>query len=184
MATSLGASAAANPFLAQLAASSNPTPFGEYFTNPRPPPTDPPLLMPPSLRTQPPSYAAVLQGKVPVPSFISHGPGSVPLAQATAPPVPQGPVNTGNPGPAHQLTLGPAHNQPSEEPVKTLHLKNVPEHLNNPPTLRKHFSQFGEISLLNCQPAKRYATVAFTTRVRLNLSFDILNPIPDTIGTD
>ena len=66
-----------------------------------------------------------------------------------------------------QLAGGHAHSQSSDEQPKTLHLKNVPEHVNNPPTLRKHFSQFGEIVVLDCQPGKRFATVGFTTRVSL-----------------
>ena len=73
-------------------------------------------------------------------------------------------------GPAHQST-GPAHPTSSDDLPKTLHLKNIPEHLNNPPSLRRHFSQFGEIVVLGCQPGKRYATVGFSTRVSVTESF-------------
>jgi len=49
---------------------------------------------------------------------------------------------------------------------KTLHVKGIPEELNNPVTLKKHFSQFGEVAKLKSYPQKRYATVEFVERVR------------------
>jgi hypothetical protein len=65
-----------NPFLVRL--SKKPTPsattvFGGIFTNPQP------RALPP-IHPQPPSYAAAVKGPGSVPSFITHGPSSIPLA--------------------------------------------------------------------------------------------------------
>ena len=49
---------------------------------------------------------------------------------------------------------------------KALHVKGIPEELNNPVTLMKHFSQFGQVVQLKCNSYKRYATVEFASRVR------------------
>lgn len=76
-----------NPFFAQLAKKEKPTPtpFGKHFTS-----TDdvtsvpPPPYQPTSSLGLPPSYASVVTGKRvsqgSIPSFITHGPGSIPLA--------------------------------------------------------------------------------------------------------
>ena len=48
---------------------------------------------------------------------------------------------------------------------KALHVKGIPEELNNQATLMKHFSQFGEVVQLKCNSYKRYATVEFASRV-------------------
>ena len=52
---------------------------------------------------------------------------------------------------------------------KALHVKGIPEELNNPVTLKKHFSQFGEVARLRSNPQKLYATVEFANRVRNGL---------------
>ena len=215
-----------NPFLAQLAKKDKPAPttaFGENFTSHQLPPVHP---------QPPPSYAAAVKGPGSVPSFITHGPSSIPLGQQqqqyegehwdfrnssenytylqsvgqqslvepgcfghthqstshTQQPTGHTYQSTGHTqqpmGHTYQSTghtqqptdhtyqsTGHTHQPTDEQSQKTLHLKNLPEHVNNPHILRKHFSQIGEITVLDCQPGKRYATVGFITRVSSNTVF-------------
>ena len=53
--------------------------------------------------------------------------------------------------------------------LKTLHVKNIPDELNNSETLRSHFSQFGQVTLLKSFPAKKFATVEFASRVSISV---------------
>ena len=46
-----------------------------------------------------------------------------------------------------------------------LHLKNVPDELNNKTFLSAHLGKFGKIKALKCFPEKRYATVEYYLRV-------------------
>ena len=227
-----------------------------------------------SRTTQPPTYAAVVsrtrqqqqQGNVPVPSFITHGPDSIPpLTSGVADvetmdnpflkslqrsqqttgvprpppppyqpphsgghssqpageevggqPVPQMPLNIGGlfhssasfsptgvptspprplpsgmlnfpiqqsespfisaadshaiPKPHPQLhpQLHPM-SQPLPHPDNTaLHVKGIPDELNNQPFLGKHFSRFGKVTKLNCYPNKRFATVVYALKVSMS----------------
>ena len=85
-------SAAENPFLAKLAKPvTSASTFGAAplfqpaFSAPvLPPPPPPPSFPPTTSLPRVPSYAAAVQGRgarVPVPSFITHGPGSIPQPQ-------------------------------------------------------------------------------------------------------
>ena len=49
---------------------------------------------------------------------------------------------------------------------KALHVKGIPEELNDWGILMQHFSQFGQVVQLKCNSYKRYATVEFASRVR------------------
>ncbi len=53
----------------------------------------------------------------------------------------------------------------STQHLKTLHVKSIPDELNNSEILRTHFAQFGQVKLLKSFPAKKYATVEFASRV-------------------
>lgn len=84
--TQRGPNTSGNPFFAQLAKKEKPTPtpFGENFTTTdNVTPAPPPSYQPTSSLIPPPSYASVVTGKgaIPgsIPSFITHGPGSIPL---------------------------------------------------------------------------------------------------------
>lgn len=55
------------------------------------------------------------------------------------------------------------------ENLKTLHIKDIPDELNNSEVLRTHFAKFGSVKLLKCFPIRKYATVEFATRVSLNI---------------
>lgn len=88
--TRRGPNTSGNPFFAQLAKKEMPvpTPFGENFTTPDDDdvmPAPPPSYQPTSslVHVPPPSYALVVTGKGAIqgsiPSFITHGPGSIPL---------------------------------------------------------------------------------------------------------
>ncbi len=46
-----------------------------------------------------------------------------------------------------------------------LHLKGVPDDLNNHPFLQNHFSTFGPVESIECFPQKRWAKVTFKRRV-------------------
>ena len=46
-----------------------------------------------------------------------------------------------------------------------LHVKGIPDELNNPIFLKKHFSRFGPVKDIKCNPNKLYATVEFEMRV-------------------
>lgn len=85
-ATQRGPNTSGNPFFAQLAKKEKPapTPFGENFTIPDDVmPAPPPSYQSTSSLVPPPSYASVVTGKGAlqgsIPSFITHGPGSIPL---------------------------------------------------------------------------------------------------------
>ena len=47
----------------------------------------------------------------------------------------------------------------------TLHVKGVPTELNNEAFMEKHFSMFGPLKAIECNPQKRYATVTFQDKV-------------------
>ena len=49
---------------------------------------------------------------------------------------------------------------------KSLHIKGVPEDLNNEDHLLNHFSRFGSVEAVQCDRRKRCADVHFKTRVR------------------
>ena len=51
-----------------------------------------------------------------------------------------------------------------------LHLKNVPDELNNKTFLSAHLGKFGKIKALKCFPEKRYATVEYYLRVCVYIS--------------
>ena len=206
-----------NPFLAQIAKHEAPV-LSSNATNQAHPP---------------PSYASVVSGnrqgqqqaRFPVPSFISHGPNSIPVLvsdtqgdahrnpfldrqtslstvdsfpQPSLPPPPpyqlpftaalssedlntslSNPFLTGMGGPV--LALDPQSGPDGlsldilEDPAivsgavpssnKALHVKRIPEELNNQVILMKHFSQFGQVVQLKCNSYKRYATVEFASRV-------------------
>lgn len=48
---------------------------------------------------------------------------------------------------------------------QSLHLKGVPDHLNNKQFLWQHFEKFGPLNDVNCHPEKKYADVHFKTQV-------------------
>ena len=54
---------------------------------------------------------------------------------------------------------------PQHANLTVLHVKGIPDELNNSSVLRKHFSQFGHVKLLKCFPSKKFATVEYSTRV-------------------
>ena len=193
--------------------------------------------------SQPPSYASVVSGEmgtaahaqgvrqstfVPVPTFITHGPSSVPVSQegyenfnigptenvnqfVGAPsPLPsnlsastlfgqpklQIPANVGHPHfaphfesralQAPPTAPPPSYNQgfvlqvagggsvgPSQQSGAgtlpsntTLHVKGVPDELNNDAFMEKHFSRFGPLKSVVCHPQKKYATVSFQNKVK------------------
>lgn len=49
----------------------------------------------------------------------------------------------------------------------TLHVKGVPDELNNQAFMEKHFSRFGPLKAVECHPQKKYATVTFRNKVRV-----------------
>ena len=52
----------------------------------------------------------------------------------------------------------------------TLHVKGVPDELNNPAFLEAHFSTFGPLNDIECNPQKKYATVTFRDKVHVILA--------------
>lgn len=50
---------------------------------------------------------------------------------------------------------------------KSLHLKRVPDDLNNEQHLLNHFSKYGPVEKVNCDINKKYADIHFKTRVRI-----------------
>lgn len=59
---------------------------------------------------------------------------------------------------------------------QSLHLKGVPDHLNNKQFLWQHFEKFGPLNDVNCHPEKKYADVHFKTQV--NDHHFSLSPLP------
>ena len=49
----------------------------------------------------------------------------------------------------------------------TLHVKGVPDKLNNESFMEKHFSRFGPLKAIECNPQKKYATVTFQDKVTI-----------------
>ena len=54
---------------------------------------------------------------------------------------------------------------PQHANMTVLHVKGIPDEMNNSAVLRKHFSQYGHVKLLKCFPAKKFATVEYSNRV-------------------
>lgn len=60
---------------------------------------------------------------------------------------------------------------------QSLHLKGVPDHLNNKQFLWQHFEKFGPLNDVNCHPEKKYADIHFKTQVNDHFSLS-LSPFP------
>lgn len=114
-------------------------------------------------RTQPLSYAAVVKGKHPPTTSQNQtsyfNPFLAAVTRASAPPtnqvkevIPQDPRSAAEPLPS--------------ESNCSLHIKGVPDNLNNEQYLNQHFSRFGPVLSINCHPEKKFAHVHFKTRVR------------------
>ena len=71
--------------------------------------------------------------------------------------------------PAMQMaaaTIGPPQGGAGALPTNmTLHVKGVPDELNNQAFIEKHFSRFGPLKAVECRPQKKYATVTFRNKV-------------------
>ncbi len=64
------------------------------------------------------------------------------------------------------FSLAPTHPRPvAAADNRSLHLKGVPDDLNNHPFLVSHFSKFGHVESVECFPQKRWAKVTFKKRV-------------------
>ena len=116
-------------------------------------------------RTQPLSYAAVVKGKHPPTTSQNQSdyfnPFLAAVTRASAPPTDQ--VKNV----AKLISQDPrlaAEPLPSESNC-SLHIKGVPDNLNNETFLHEHFSRFGPVLSINCHPEKRFADVHFKTRV-------------------
>lgn len=63
-------------------------------------------------------------------------------------------------------TIGPPQGGAGALPMNmTLHVKGVPDELNNQAFIEKHFSRFGPLKAVECRPQKKYATVTFRNKV-------------------
>lgn len=71
--------------------------------------------------------------------------------------------------PAPQMaaaTIAPQQGGAGALPLNmTLHVKGVPDELNNQAFMEKHFSRFGPLKAVECHPQKKYATVTFQNKV-------------------
>jgi hypothetical protein len=71
--------------------------------------------------------------------------------------------------PAMQMSaaaIGPPQGGAGALPLNTtLHVKGVPDELNNQAFMEKHFSRFGPLKSVECHPQKKYATVIFRNKV-------------------
>ena len=71
--------------------------------------------------------------------------------------------------PAMQMTaanIGPPQSDAGALPQNmTLHVKGVPDELNNQAFMEKHFSRFGPLKAVECHPQKKYATMTFRSKV-------------------
>lgn len=53
----------------------------------------------------------------------------------------------------------------SGDEVYSIHLKGVPDNVNNESFLLEHFEKFGSVRNVECHPEKKYADVHFRTKV-------------------
>lgn len=67
--------------------------------------------------------------------------------------------------PGLQLQSGQLNSAGGHPSNMTLHVKGVPLELNNEAFMEKHFSRFGPLKAIECNPQKRYATVTFQDKV-------------------
>lgn len=124
----------------------------------------------------PPGSSSADGGLLGLPKFqvpVNVGVPQIPLTAraqgGTAPPPPQLPSYD-------QATLpttyqpAPLQGDASALPVNmTLHVKGVPAELNNEAFMEKHFSRFGALKGIECNPQKRYATITFQNKVKILL---------------
>lgn len=53
----------------------------------------------------------------------------------------------------------------------SIHLKGVPNQLNNVSFLKEHFNKFGPVRDIKCHPEKKFADVHFTTKVSTLINY-------------
>ena len=123
---------------------------------------------------------------------LSHGVPSSPPQASGMPALPNFPMQQrdlifaadSQPKPHPQLHPQPhpqLQPQPLPHPDNTaLHVKGIPDELNNQPFLGKHFSRFGKVSKLNCYPKKRCATVVYAIKVRATSSLRIIDSVSES----
>ena len=109
-----------------------------------------------------------------VPQFALNTQGDTSQAPPTAPPPPPSynqAMHISTYRPAMQMaaaTIGPPQSGAGALPLNTtLHVKGVPDELNNQAFVEKHFSRFGPLKAVECHPQKKYATVTFRNKVHI-----------------
>lgn len=110
-----------------------------------------------------------------VPQFALNTQGGTSQAPPIAPPpLPQLPsynqaMSSSTYQPALQMagaTIAPLQSGAGAIPLNmTLHVKGVPDELNNQAFMEKHFSRFGPLKAVECHPQKKYVTVTFRNKV-------------------
>ena len=109
-----------------------------------------------------------------VPQIALSTQGGTSQAPPIAPPPPPPPsqlpsYDQATTRPAMQMAaaaFGPPQGGAGALPMNmTLHVKGVPDELNNQAFIEKHFSRFGPLKAVECRPQKKYATVTFRNKV-------------------